>query len=133
MWKCKKCKREFHHKNQWHSCVKISVWGHFKSSPKLRRVFSKLVRELKKETNVKIDAVRTGINFANKGHFAMAFVRRDRLKIDFLLDRALKDKRIRKIRRIGSKFINYAELGDEKDVDKKFISWLKEAYAQKSI
>ena len=62
-WRCPKCGREFSKKNQFHSCVSVSIDEHFKNKPpKLKEIFDYLRENVKKFGQIRIDAVKTAIN-----------------------------------------------------------------------
>jgi hypothetical protein len=101
LWTCPRCSRQFKNKNQWHSCVTISVDDHFKGKHKrLRAIFDRLYRELMQFGSVRVDAVKTGINLARDSHFAMVFIKNDWINLDFDLKRELISPRFEKSFRV---------------------------------
>src|SRR3989337_1877277 len=100
-WKCPNCGRYFRKKGQMHSCVSVSVEEHFKNKPaKLRSIFDLILRELGKNGTVRVDAVKSGINFAGESHFGGVQVLKDNISLGFLLDRKVENPRIRRVQKI---------------------------------
>jgi len=63
-------KREFAKRNQWHSCLPVSIDDHFKwKEPALERDFQELVAQIQTFGPLCIDAVKTNINFISKYNF----------------------------------------------------------------
>jgi uncharacterized C2H2 Zn-finger protein len=133
LWKCPRCGRSFKNKNQWHSCVSYSVADHFQEKPiQLMETFDYLISKIKQFGPLRVDAVKTGINLAAKSHFAMVFVQKDDLKLDFLSDRKLVDDRIVRTQKLdtGSRvYVNHMiKLKEKRDVDPQLLSWLKRSH-----
>jgi hypothetical protein len=129
-WKCPKCGREFSKKEQFHSCVSISIEDHFKhKSPELRKIFEVIRNKVEKFGIMRIDAVKTSINFGGKSQFCVIFVSQEKLKLEFLLNRRIEDSRFLKVRGPTNNYYTYTIiLKNRKDVDDHLINWLKESY-----
>ncbi|MHA2008537.1 MAG: DUF5655 domain-containing protein [Promethearchaeota archaeon] len=129
-WKCPNCGREFSKKGQFHSCVLFSVADHFKDKPiKLKKIFELLRQEVEKFGKVRIDSVKTTINFGGKSQFSVIFVMRESLKLDFLLDKKIENSRFSKVRGPTNNYYTYTiKLENLKDIDNQLINWLKESY-----
>ena len=81
-WRCPKCGREFSKKNQFHSCVLISVEEHFKDvDPKLKEIFDFLRTGIEKFGQIRIDVVKTSINIGGKSHFSTAYILKKSIKL----------------------------------------------------
>ncbi len=95
LWDCPECRRKFARHNQSHSCVSVSVDDHFRGkAEELRGTFDRLVEGLKQSGPVRVDAVKSAINLADRFHFAMIYIHRDSLTVEFALDRQLAGPRI---------------------------------------
>ena len=134
-WKCPKCGREFSKKNQWHSCVLFSVEDHFKNkAQKLKKIFDFVQREIKKFGEIRIDAVKTSINFGGKSHFCVIFVLKNYLKLEFVLNKRIKNSRIIRVRGPTNKLFTYTiRLEKLEDVDEILINWLRESYNMRNL
>ena len=129
-WKCPKCGREFSKKNQWHSCVSISIDEHFKNKPPiLKKVFNVLQKEVEKFGRIRIDIVQTSINIGGKSHCISLFVLKESLKVDFLLKRRIQSPRFTRVRGPTNNYYTYTlKLKDLSDVNEELIDWLNESY-----
>ena len=118
-WKCPNCGREFSKKGQFHSCVSISVYDHFKNRPdKLREIFELLKKEIEKFGQVRIDAVKTSINFGGKSQFGVIFVLKDNLTLDFVMERKIDSPRFFKTRGPTNNYYTYTiKLKNKKDIN----------------
>ena len=132
MWTCPECGRQFRNKNQWHSCVTISVDDHFEDRPeRLRDTFDKLLGELRRLGEIRVDAVKMGINLARRSHFAMVFVKRDWINLEFTVKRKLESPRFERAFRIYEDNFGYrVRLREPGDVDGELLGWLKMAYGE---
>ncbi len=130
LWSCPKCKREFRSKNQVHSCVFYPIENHFKNKPYSKEIFENLKKEI--EVNIgplKIDSLPCCIHLISNYTFSGVWALKDRIRMDFRTTRKIKSKRILKNYNLFSKYyMNYTEIKTKKDIDKEFLSWIKEAY-----
>ncbi len=129
-WKCPKCEREFSKRNQWHSCVLISINEHFEGkAPLLKKIYNVLQKEVVKFGYIRIDSVKTSINIGGKSHFLSLFVLKESLKIDFILKRRIQNPRFTRVRGPTSHYFTYTlKLKDLTDINDELISWLRESY-----
>ncbi|MFX1324690.1 MAG: DUF5655 domain-containing protein [Promethearchaeota archaeon] len=129
-WKCPKCGRQFSKKGQFHSCAIIPIEDHFKNKPKkLSAIFKTLKEKIDSFGDIRIDAVPTSINFGGKSHFAVVFVLKDSLKLEFLLGRKINNSRISKIRGPTYNYYTYTiYLKSYEDINDQLLRWLKESY-----
>jgi hypothetical protein len=134
-WKCLECGREFANKNQWHSCVTMTVDDLLEDKPEnVGRTLKKLITEVKKLGDVTVDTVKTGINLGARAHFGMIFVQKSGINLEFELDRKIDDPRFAKVwpELMTGNYAYRVKLTKEEDVDKKLLGWLKKAYSLKS-
>ncbi len=77
LWKCPRCGRSFANRNQWHSCVRISVESHLEvatpSAVALFRAFERCVRAC---DPLRLAPVKTRIGFQVRMTFAAVTLRR---------------------------------------------------------
>lgn len=134
LWRCPKCGRDFARQDQSHSCVSISVEEHFRGKQdRLRGVFRRLHNALRRTGPVRVDAVKSAINLADRFHFAMIYVQKDGLKVEFALDRRLDDPRVIRTQDLSSnRVIHFVKVTREEEVDSQLLGWLREAQAAES-
>lgn len=134
LWKCPRCEREFARRDQSHSCVVISLDDHFRGKPeKLRAVFNHLLDALRRDGAVRVDAVQSAINLADQFHFAMVYVQRKGLKVEFALDRRVDDRRVIRTQRLSPRrILHFVRVAREDDIDPQLLRWLREAQAAES-
>jgi hypothetical protein len=78
---------------------------------------------------IRVDAVKTSINFGGKSHFCVIYVLKNYLKLEFVLDRRIKNSRIIRVRGPTSKLFTYTLIIEKlKDIDNLLINWLQESY-----
>lgn len=130
LWKCPKCGRDFAKKNQWHSCLSISVDQHFRRvDPVLRKTYDSLIGRLKEFGPLRVDAVKSSINLVSTYHFGAVSVRRDSIRLGFILDQEIEDERIIRIERVSPKRVGHSvKLNSPGDVDDQLMEWLSRAY-----
>ncbi|MFQ6013500.1 MAG: DUF5655 domain-containing protein [Thermoplasmata archaeon] len=131
LWQCPYCGREFARRGQSHSCVSVSVEDHFRGKPeRLRGVFRRMLEALEEGGTARVDAVKSAINLADRFHFAMVYVQRDGLKVEFGLGRELEGPRILRTQRLAPNLVlHFVKVSQEEEVDDQLLGWLKEAQA----
>jgi hypothetical protein len=134
-WKCPKCRRRFAKTRQWHSCEVRKLDEHFRGrDPDLRGIFDELVRRLRKLGPVKVDPVKTSINLTARHHFGAVTVRGNFLRLGFLSEGRIEDRRIVHIERLGpGKFGHSIVLESVADLDDVVMDWLAAAYRFRNL
>ncbi len=134
LWECPDCGRQFPKKRQWHSCGTFNVEDHFRQRPAaLRRLFDRLLEETERFGPVRTDPVRNSINLASRYHFAVVYVLKESMKLEFLLNRELHDPRIERTIRLGEdSYSHFVKVRSEEEIDDQLLNWLSEAYHLKS-
>ena len=129
-WVCPTCRRRFAKARQWHSCGTKQLDEHFRGrDPELRGVFDELVRRLRKQGPVAVDPVKTSINLTARHHFGAVTVRGNFLRLGFLSDHRIEDRRIVHVERLGpAKFEHSVVLESVDDLDGVVMGWLAAAY-----
>jgi hypothetical protein len=88
-----------------------------------------LIKELEKFGPLRVDAVRTSINLIAKHHLGGVRALRDGLRVGFVLERKLTDRRILRSEWVGRvRYAHSVRLTSPEEVDAQLLSWLKEAY-----
>lgn len=131
MWACPKCKREFLHNNQSHSCVVFPLENHFKNKEKIAKpLFDELILQIEKNIGpVKIESLPCCIHLVSSYSFSGVWALKDKIRIDFRIDEKIDDPRIFKEQKISAnRYMYHLDITDKKDVDKKLIGWLDKAY-----
>lgn len=133
-WECPKCRRRFPRPRQWHSCEASALAEHFRGrDPELPGIFDELVRRLRKLGPVGVDPVKTSINLTARHHFGAVTVRGNFLRLWFLSDRRIEDRRIVHIERLGpEKFGHSVVIESVADLDDVVMDWLAAAYRLRS-
>jgi len=129
-WNCPRCGRAFARAGQWHSCAIVDVDRHFAGRPaELRDAYQAILGGL--ADDVRVASVKTAIHVAAKSVFASITVRRDHLRVGFLLDRALDSQRVTRTERLSRRVVaNGVDVHHPYDVDDELLGWLAEAYAR---
>ena len=129
-WECPRCRRRFAKTRQWHSCQSKGLDEHFRGrDPELREVFDELVRRLRELGPVGVDPVKTSINLTARHHFGAVTVRGTFLRLGFLSDRRIEDRRIVHVERLGAaKFGHSVVIESLADLDDVVMDWLAAAY-----
>lgn len=131
MWQCPKCKREFAKNNQQHSCAVYPLKKHFVGKEEIARpLYNDLMQKIKKNIGpVKIESLPCCIHLVSSYSFGAVWALKDRIRIDFRLDKDLKDRRItRKIKISAHRYIFYFDIKEKKEIDEKLLGWLKKSY-----
>lgn len=135
-WKCPKCGREFAKKGQSHSCNIYPLDKHFKGKEDVARpLYNRLKSVIEKNIGpLKVESLPCCIHFVSDHTFAGVYALRDKIRIFFTLDYRLKSSRINKrfTQMSANRYLYTIDIGNEDEIDKELISWLKQAYGSKS-
>ena len=131
LWACPACRRRFAKINQAHSCRTHSITDHFRGKdPRLRAIFESLIGRLKTTGPLRMDAVEPTINLISKYHFSGIAIRRDYIRVGFIADREIRDRRIVRTQRVGDHRVSHwVIVRSLHDVDAKLLGWLAQAQA----
>jgi hypothetical protein len=105
------------------------VEAHFEGKdPALRSRFDALRRALERRGPLRVDAVESTINLAAVSHFGGVAVRKDHLRVGFLLDEELRADRIARAQRIGAhRVLHHVLIRTTDDIDDELLGWLEAA------
>ena len=134
LWICRVCGRKFAKTKQAHSCRTRSVGHHFTGKdPRLKEIFESLIRKLKTTGPLRVDAVASTINLVSKHHFGGIAIRRDYLRVGFISDHEIRDRRICRAERVGPHRVSHHVLVSSlSDLDAQLLGWLSEAQAMQA-
>jgi hypothetical protein len=129
LWTCPECGRQFERTGQTHSCRLFPVALHFKGKPEGKLLYNKFKAAVKKQTGpFKTESLECCIHFVSTFTFAAVRIFKDKIRVDFGLSRRLKDKRFYKIVQLSAnRYLYYADIFDEDDIDKELMQWILEA------
>ncbi len=125
--------RQFRAKNQWHSCLRYTADSHFEGRPpELRETFDFLIAKLRRFGQIRMDAVKLSIHIASRSIFAVVYVIKNSISLEFVLDRNLDDARIFRKQQVSkTQCSHFVKLARKEDVDAQVLGWLNEAYSLK--
>lgn len=95
----------------------------------VKEIYDRLIKELQKFGQVKIEPKKTSIHLANRYGFAGIYTRKNYINLELHLSRRLNGERIAKVEQASAnRFHHTIKLSSIKDVDKELLTWLEEAY-----
>jgi len=98
----------------------------------VRKIYDRLISELKKFGQLKIEPKKTSIHLGNRFGFAGVYARQNSINLEVHLNYKLTSKRVTKVEQASTnRFHHTIKLTSEKDVDKELLNWLREAYELK--
>lgn len=130
LWECPRCGKLFANRNQWHSCVRLSVDSHFQGkSPRLRRLFERLLAAVRRNGPVQLAVSKNGIAFMARMRFGEVRVRKDGLRGGLLLTRPASDPRFFRVISISPRCYGHSFcLKRPSEIDARLRRYLAEAY-----
>jgi hypothetical protein len=97
--------------------------------PIVAKIYERLITELQKFGQVKIEPKKTSIHLANRFGFAGVYTRKEYINLEVHLNRKLTSKRVSKVEQASTnRFHHTIRLSDLKAVDTELLTWLREAY-----
>ena len=98
----------------------------------VKKIYDRLITELKKFGQLKIEPKKTSIHLGNRFGFAGVYTRQNYINLEVHLNYKLTSKRVTKVEQASAnRFHHTIKLTSEKDVDKELLNWLQEAYELK--
>lgn len=95
-------------------------------------IYEKLISQLQKFGQLKIEPKKTSIHLGNRFGFAGVYTRKDYINLEVHLNYKLTSDRVAKVEQASTnRFHHTIKLAKTKDVDKELLTWLKEAYELK--
>lgn len=130
MWVCPQCGKEFKNTNQWHSCARLDVGVHLANKPpRILAIYDKLVAEVERFGDVRIEAVKTAIQIRTSSTFLSVKVKRNHVEVEFQLASKVDRYPVYRNFQISkNRFLHSAVLEDPDDLDAGMIDMLREAY-----
>jgi len=131
MWTCPKCGRTFKRKDQPHGCHLISSDTLFvKRPPELKKLYDKIIAEVKKFGDFREEAVPSGVIFLKTlSTFLAVRVKKDHLEVGFFLEKIEDVPPVSKyIKTSKYRFAHEVQVDRPEDIDHQLISWIKRSY-----
>lgn len=100
--------------------------------PIVGKIYERLISQLLKFGQLKIEPKKTSIHLGNRFGFAGVYTRQNYINLEVHLNNKLTSKRVIKVEQASAnRFHHTIKLTNEKDVDKELLNWLREAYELK--
>lgn len=95
-------------------------------------IYQKLIAELHKFGQIKVEPKKTSIHLGNRFGFAGIYTRKDYINLEVHLNHKLTNKRVSKVEQASAnRFHHTFKLTKTKEIDAELLTWLKEAYELK--
>jgi hypothetical protein len=133
LWTCSKCGRQFERHGQSHSCRLLSLTLHFEGKPAGKSLDEQLVKAVRKNIGAfNIESLQCCVHFVSTFTFAAVKIFKDKIRVDFSLDRKIKSKRINRIVQMSAhRYLFVVDIMNEDEIDTELIQWIQEAYSKK--
>jgi len=130
MWTCPNCGKKFRNQNQEHSCARVPVDAHLKNKPAgIRMIYDRLMQEVHRFGDISVNPVKSSIQVKAGANFLSIRAKKDRVEIDFFLDREVTKSPISRTFRISAhRVLHSAVLESYEQVNKELVNWLRESY-----
>lgn len=101
--------------------------------PVVAAIYEKLIKELLKFGDIKIEPKKTSIHLGNRFGFAGVYTRTDHMNLEVHLNYKLASKRVSKVEQASAnRFHHTIRILSPKEIDKELLTWLKDAYLLKA-
>jgi hypothetical protein len=129
LWTCPRCRRQFAHRNQAHSCGQFTVEQLLDGKPpEVVELYGRLASLIQRCGEVVVAPTKTRALFKVRTVFATVAVTKNWLDVVFVLGRRLKHRRIKKAREEYSGVVHFLRIEQAEDLDDELGGWLQEAY-----
>nr|WP_236676374.1 DUF5655 domain-containing protein [Chryseolinea lacunae] len=133
LWTCPTCGRKFQRRGQSHSCRLFQLQHHFDNKPDGKALYQKLRHTLKNTLGTyKVESLACCIHFVNTFAFAAVKVFKDKIRVEFTLNRKIRHNRITQIVSLSAhRYLYSVDVVTAADIDAELIAWIKEAWQER--
>jgi len=133
LWTCPKCGRQFERRGQFHSCRPFPLALHFEGRPAGKSLYDQFKKAIKKNTGTfKIESLQCCIHFVSTFTFAAVKIFKNKIKVDFSLDRKIRSNRINRFVQMSAhRYLFAMSIMKEEEIDTELIQWIQEARDKK--
>lgn len=133
LWACPDCGRQFERKGQPHSCKPFDLKLHFEGKEKGKLLYEKLKEAITKQVGrFKVESLECCIHFVSTFTFAAVKIMKEKIRVDFSLDRKIKSKKIAKeVQMSVNRFLYYIDIANENEIDHELLELIEEACNKK--
>jgi hypothetical protein len=129
LWTCPRCRRQFAHRNQAHSCGSFTVEQLLEGKPPgIVELYDRLFDLVRRCGQVVVAPTKTRILFKVRTVFATVAVTKNWLDLVIVLGRRLKHPRIKKAQVEYPGVVHSLRIEKLEDLDDDLARWLQEAY-----
>src|SRR3954454_14564961 len=132
LWQCPTCGQTFVSTNLPHSCFVVDLEDHFEDSDdNVCETFQALLQAVEGNGPVTVNATKSRITFQTRMRFGgVDRPRRDHLQANFVLTRAIRHERLRRVDHVPPYYyVHRLRLDRPEEVDEGVAAWFAEAYA----
>jgi Domain of unknown function (DUF5655) len=135
LWTCPKCKRTFERHGQSHSCRPFPLALHFENKPTGKVLYKKLRQVIKQAVgSYKVESLECCIHFVSTFTFAAVKIFKDKIRVDFSLNRNIKNNRFtHRTPMSAQRYLYCVNVVTQEDVDAELIEWVKEAHDKRRL
>lgn len=132
-WTCPRCGRQFQKRGQSHSCKSFELSEHFRNNPAGKSLYAGLKNAVKKKVGpFRIESLECCIHLVSTFTFAAVKIFKNKIQVDFALNRKIKSKRISRTAQMSTRrWLYVVNICDEDEIDKELLEWIREAYTKK--
>ena len=129
-WTCPECGRQFKHRNQSHSCLRLNPDDLFVGKePQVRETYDTLLSEVGKFGDINISPVKIGVMLKAPGTFVAVKPKKSWVDIEFILDEEIREFPVHKtFKYTAARWAHFVRLQCSRDVSKKLLAWLRRSY-----
>jgi hypothetical protein len=106
---------------------------HFEYKPAGRLLYEVLRKAVKRQVGAfKIESLECCIHFVRIFTFAAVKIYKDKIWVDFSLNRKIKNKRIiQSVQMSANRYLYAVDIMKEEDIDEELMAWIQEAHDKK--
>jgi hypothetical protein len=129
LWTCPRCRRQFTHRNQAHSCGQFTVEQLLEDNPQeMVELYDRLADLILQCGEVVVAPTKTRVLFKVRTVFASVDIKKNWLDVVLVLGRRLNHRRIKKAQAEYPGIVHWLRIEKVKDLDDDLAGWLREAY-----
>lgn len=132
LWECPRCGVKLVARNLSHSCGDFSIDGFLAGKTERgRELFASFLALVAQCGPYDVAAAKTRVALMAQVRFASVNrVGKDSIDVHFVLPRAIRSRRLRRVEQIGKLHVHHLRLARAEDIDGELLEWLRASYVE---
>lgn len=132
LWQCPQCGRQFERQGQSHSCKPFALELHFAGKETGKVLYEQLKQAVENRVGeFRVESLECCIHFVHTSTFAAVKIFKNKIRVDFSLNRSIESERMHHtVRMSAHRTLYYIDILTATEIDEELLGWIQEAYGK---